>query len=552
MGSPKRKRLTKVPHYFSHKKWLVPVIVLGILTSFCSVLFPVALMHVTDSLGMKDLSLFSMKILKTVLVVMAQGVTFYFFMRFQNLYIKKNILKMRHNCYTNIMRQEYEAFDQRALSEYTAILINDVKVLEDDYFGAFIECINKIVLIILATTQLMLLDPRFIIGLFLVGGIMATLPLIFTKQIIKQREHQLKSIEKYTKFIRESLEGFETIKLFRIFGVFKRRSSLVDITMEDNNYKMKNTMAMANAIMMLTSVLLSLVTFLIGGYLVIKGSLTIGGLIAAAQLIMYVFEPVASVTQSINKINSTIPIRQKLSGIVGMTETDTEESSQMKGHIAAIKLEELYFKYSNADQMILNNINFRFTKGKKYLLVGDNGCGKSTLLKLIAGIIKPTNGTVEYIGNEQAIAYVAQKPFLFEGTIEENVVLFEKVDEKRFDDVCKKTRLDDVIKKFDTGKYYDVGYNGELLSGGERQRVAIARALYRGADVILFDEANSALDAKSVAAISEMIAQLEGILCIVITHRVDSTFQLYDHVIELDEGRIVDSLNEEIPLRLAK
>nr|WP_300882415.1 ATP-binding cassette domain-containing protein [uncultured Desulfovibrio sp.] len=190
-------------------------------------------------------------------------------------------------------------------------------------------------------------------------------------------------------------------------------------------------------------------------------------------------------------------------------------------------------------------------KGEKVALIGPSGSGKSTLAGILSGLLPPAGGSITVDGipltPERAaafamrIGYVAQMPFLFAGTLAENVAFShwgEPWDETAVRAACRQAAIDFVDDRPE-GLRQAIGENGSGLSGGQAQRVCIARALYPEPDVIIFDEATSALDQANENAIRHTIEHLSrNVTCILIAHRL-STVEQCDRIIWLEHGRIV-------------
>tara|TARA_Y100000591_G_C21815941_1_gene690717 strand:+ start:74 stop:1759 length:1686 start_codon:yes stop_codon:yes gene_type:complete len=208
-----------------------------------------------------------------------------------------------------------------------------------------------------------------------------------------------------------------------------------------------------------------------------------------------------------------------------------------------IKLENIGFGYG--DKLILNKLNLIIKRNEKICILGKNGSGKSTLIKLIAGLIEPDQGRILVDDKDlnknlenwrNLIGYVGQEVNLIEGSLIENICLGieeDKIDHKKLSEVIKQAQLHDFILKYDKNK--NLGEFGKKISGGEKQKIALARSYYRSPQILLFDEATSAMDEKSE---NEIINSFKNLLIdktvIFITHKKNYS-ELFDRVINLDE-----------------
>ncbi|MGX2993198.1 ABC transporter ATP-binding protein [Streptomyces sp. JNUCC 64] len=229
---------------------------------------------------------------------------------------------------------------------------------------------------------------------------------------------------------------------------------------------------------------------------------------------------------------------------------------------AEVEFSDVTFTYPGGDSPAMRNVSLRCRPGTTTALVGPSGSGKTTVTRLIARFFDVDSGQVRVGGVDvreldqtallDEIAIVFQDVYLFDDTIEDNLRLAHPEatwDELR--EAARAARLDEVIERLPDGWNTRVGEGGAQLSGGERQRVAIARAILKRARIVLVDEASSALDPENEAAITQAIANLGDSpdrTVIVIAHR-PATLAAADHVVSLDDGRVVESGTPEELLR---
>lgn len=544
--------------YINFKFNLTKIVVLSVLSSIVSVLFPMTLMKISDAITQGDTRTFYMKILAGIIIVCLQMLLHYIVERSQNKYIKNNIILIRSNIVKSLLNMTYDEFKSKKKSEYTAILLNDVKTLEEDFYISYLNFISKGWLLIFSLIELYIINPIFLLIVIFIIILMGLLPIFFSKTILRYRENYMLLNSGFTETINECLDGFETIKCYNIINKFLNIHKYKVKRFEESNQQMKNIIALANVIFGTTTMIISLSIFTIGGYLAINNSVTIGGLIAAIQLLMYIIEPTASIAESYNSINSTKPIRDRINNICN---NEYQEKIKQKDvsitNVSNIVLENLSYKYKDSEEYILNNISFTFEAGKKYAIMGENGSGKSTLLKIIGNLITDYEGKIsinnidykdlnpESIYN--TIAFVHQEDFLFNSSIRDNILLFSN-DVNKYKDVdllLDLLPLNDKIKSYINNTDYAIGYKGEYLSGGEKQKISIMRALLNSKGVLLLDEANSALDQPSSEQVTEIINSIENMLNIVITHKIDESLKYFDSIIIIENGKIVNCLKYE-------
>lgn len=228
-----------------------------------------------------------------------------------------------------------------------------------------------------------------------------------------------------------------------------------------------------------------------------------------------------------------------------------------EGHIlwevkGAIRLQDVHFTYPlRKDVKVLKGISFSLEPGKKLALVGASGCGKSTIVNLLLRFYDPNKGTVLLDDHDlkrlnvrwlrDQIGVVSQEPILFDGTLEDNIMLGnENASKEQLLESCRLANAFEFIQKLSDGLQTRVGERGAQLSGGQRQRIAIARALIKNPKVLLLDEATSALDTESEALVQKALNKAqEGRTTIIVAHRL-STIRDVDQILVFKEGRIVE------------
>ena len=217
-----------------------------------------------------------------------------------------------------------------------------------------------------------------------------------------------------------------------------------------------------------------------------------------------------------------------------------------------INIKNLSFKYSNSEDLILDNINLELEKNKIYCLVGQTGCGKSTLMDIILGLLSPSKGKIiindkiQLQKNDEywykKASYVPQETFLLNETFKNNICFAEiesEIDEEKFNEAIKLSCLEDVYLKLQNSGDYLIGDRGLKLSGGQKQRVGLARALYNNKSLIALDEATSALDSLTEEQILKNLHTIKhNKILILISHR-ENTIKSCDEVISLKNGKVV-------------
>ena len=268
----------------------------------------------------------------------------------------------------------------------------------------------------------------------------------------------------------------------------------------------------------------------LGAYLVIKGELTPGGMIAASIILGRALAPIeqgiGSWRQFVGARDAYKDVREFLSAIPA--DDGRIALPDIKGRIS---VEDVTYKLPDADRPILRRISFTIEPGQVMALVGPSASGKSTLCRLLVGAAMPTLGSVRLDGAEvtslnaadvrRSIGYMPQTVELFAGTVKDNIARLDRVDEQAVVEAARLAGCHEMILRLDGGYETEIGPRGAFLSGGQRQRIGLARALYGMPRVLVLDEPNSNLDQEGETALIEAIlaAKRAGVTVIVVNHR---------------------------------
>ncbi len=213
--------------------------------------------------------------------------------------------------------------------------------------------------------------------------------------------------------------------------------------------------------------------------------------------------------------------------------------------IRDIEIFDLSFSYPDDSTPALKNINLRIKAGQHIALVGPSGAGKSTIVNMLLGFIRPTTGFLT-LPPAEMIAWVPQKPYLFNDTIAANIRLGKPdATQEQLETAAKAAYLHDFITSLPDGYQTSIGENGARLSGGQAQRLAIARAFLKDAPFLILDESTSSIDPEVEVILEESMGRLmKGKTVITIAHRLNTIF-LADQIVVLNEGLIVEQGGHE-------
>ena len=294
---------------------------------------------------------------------------------------------------------------------------------------------------------------------------------------------------------------------------------------------------------------------LLGGLEVIKGTLTVGMLVAYQSLMASFLMPLGSLLRFGASVQELEADMNRLDDVLDNPEDrrfqrddrgDTKRTAVKLSGL--IEVRGLTFGYSPLDPPLIEDFDLQVTPGQRVALVGPSGCGKSTIARLIAGLYEPWDGEILFDGRSHqevpsdllsnSLALVDQNIFLFEGSVRDNLTLWDAtVPPATITKAGRDASIHEDVQGRAGGYEGEIEEGGRNFSGGQRQRLEIARALSANPTMLILDEATSALDPTTEAEIDDSLRR-RGCSCIIVAHRL-STIRDCDEIVVLEQGRVV-------------
>lgn len=367
----------------------------------------------------------------------------------------------------------------------------------------------------------------------------------YNKRLRLSTQKERQAFGRVVESLREKLQGLITIKLYNAQNVFQNQVA-EDVGSWFLTVKKKtlHSILSVNLIGYITSIM-PLLVFLVGGYRVMAGALTVGTLVGFWQYMGRLYDPIRGFAEWNNVLQQSVSTGERISYFLEMEKERLGESTLPREPVK-ITADEVSFSYNG--EKALDSVTFTIEPGSIVAVVGGSGSGKTTLLKLLMAFYLPDTG--EILINEKqiqqydltdlrdVISYVQQKDFIFNTTIRENIAMGLTIPDEKIAECSKCCLLHDFLEnlpqKYDT----TIGERGLDLSDGQKQRIAIARALIREPCMLILDEATSALDSERETQILKNIKQkLKGTV-IVVSHRL-STILIADKILVFEAGQVV-------------
>ncbi|WP_265737579.1 NHLP family bacteriocin export ABC transporter peptidase/permease/ATPase subunit [Actinacidiphila soli] len=409
------------------------------------------------------------------------------------------------------------------------------------------------VVVVLYAVLLWTYDPQ----LTVLGVGIALLNVVAMRVVIRLRATRTQKLRADTaRLTNTSYTGLQLIETMKATGgengYFRRWAGQHAATLEEQQ-RLGVPSAWLSVVAPTLAVLNSALILWIGGLRAVEGHISIGLLVAFQALVTRFTAPVTRLNGVAGRIQDFAADVARLKDVESFpvdslySRPEPEASTRrLKGHVT---LENVTFGYSPLDKPLLSGFSLSVAPGQQVALVGGSGSGKSTVSRLISGLYSPWEGVIRIDGTRldeisrsamaASVSFVDQDVFLFEGTVRDNVALWDpSIPDEAVVTALQDAALYDVITRRPGGIHSRVEQDGRNFSGGQRQRLEIARALVRRPSILVLDEVTSALDAETEQIIIDNLRR-RGCACVVIAHRL-STVRDSDEIVVLDHGSVVE------------
>ncbi len=458
---------------------------------------------------------------------------------------------LRMAIFNHTERLRLSFFHNKETGYLMSRLSGDVGSVQGLLADTIVSFLQNILMFIAGVAATIYIHPKLAFISFSILPFYALSVWIFNKRIRDMSYELRENFAQMNKDLQELLSGITVIKAFtgEIYGSLRLMRSV------KKGIKKSVKLDILSTLFSLLSALISstgpLILIWYGCGEIMRGNLTIGGLMAFSSFLSYLFGP----TESLMGINLTIQRSlasvERIFEIFDTTKETCEDGElELKEIKGGIKFDNISFSYDK--KAVLKDISFDINPGERIAFVGETGVGKSTIASLLLRFYEPNSGKI-YINGlnikdikleslRKNIGYVSQDVFLFSDTIRENIRFGKRgAKDSEIETAAKLAGIHNFIDNLPEGYDTKVGERGVKLSGGQRQRMAIARAVLKDAPILLLDEATSNLDRNTERNIIKSIEKLSlNKTLIIIAHRL-STIRSVDKIIVLDKGKIVDS-----------
>ena len=538
------------PFLINEKKWIILNCIASFFEGIIMIYLSYATKNLTDRAYNKQVEEFKFFLVITALVVLINIAVLYI-SRYSSLRYKTDfICNLRGYVVEHMIDLPLLSKEKYHSGDIISRINNDIKIVSELIVGIF-SIVLKPVIFLAAFIYMFFISWKLLLASVIFIPFSSYLFNKVSKPIEVNSKKIMEDNGKINSLIKDSINGVYVLKAFNLKDIlfFKYSDTLDEIVKRGINIEKVN----ANLTRLFISLryVPQLIVPLFGGYLAIKGDITLGELLASTTLIWYVFKPVEAFLDLNKQMRESMPsVRRILEFIKEPKEIEGNKVFIVKEQETAVKFSEVSYGYNERDKVV-KDLSFELKKGKITALVGPSGCGKSTILKLLCTFYDNYEGKIEALGNDlkesapsdirKNLAYVSQNIYLFPTTIAENIG-YGKTDASKEEiiEAAKMANAHEFIMAL-PNKYNTVIGDGKIkLSGGEQQRISLARAILKDAPILLLDEATSALDIESENLVQKSLERfMENRTVLVVAHRM-STIKNANTVLVMKAGTIIE------------
>lgn len=468
-----------------------------------------------------------------------------------NIFEQKVIFDIRSDLYEKIQRLPLQWFDTRRTGDIMTRVVEDVTNMERVLIDGVEQGLIAALQVLGIGIFLFFLNPTV--------AAWATLPVPFlmigawfysTKGRDRYR-NQRDAASDLNALLHDNISGVRQIKAYAAERMEHKRFNQFSDALRVASLRMMKWWALYSPGMSFLRMTGYVLVLAFGGGAVMKGTLTIGDFTKFLLFLSLFYEPI----DRLNSLNQMLLSGRAAADRVFEILDSEEEANATQGGQLPVKIEgHVRFEnvsFSYQDQPTLENVTLDALPGQTIALVGSTGAGKTTVLSLLARFYEATSGQISIDGVpthtlaksslRDRLAYVTQEPFLFNGTVRENLLLAKRdASDPELWKALEAAHADHFVKGLPDQLETNVGERGVKLSGGEKQRISIARALLKNAPILLLDEATASVDSETERLIQDALDHLmENRTAFVIAHRL-STIQNADRIYVLEKGKIIE------------
>ncbi len=465
------------------------------------------------------------------------------------------LFKLRNVIFTKLQDLPVAFFNQNKAGDLISRINNDTDKLNQFFSETLMRFVGNIFTMVGAGIFVLFINLKLGVAALLPAVGLFLITRLLSSWVKKQNTKNLQSTGNLSAEIQESLSNFKVIIAFNRRDYFREKFHQAN----NLNFKSAISAGLANGVFIpiydFSSNVAQVIILTYGIYLITTGDLTLGLLISFLTYMSRFYDPLRQIASLWASFQQAIAGWERISEILSM-ETDLKVMSsngevQIENTKSLLEFKDVSFGYPDG-QEVLSDISFKLAAGKTYALVGPTGGGKTTTASLMARLYDPTSGQIIFEGKDikvltslertQKIGFILQEPFLFNGTVRENIVYgndqYQNATSEQLAAILKETHLEDILDRFDKGLDTKVSSSGDTMSLGQKQLIAFIRAVLRNPALLILDEATANIDTVTEKLLDEIIKKLpKSTTIVIIAHRLN-TIENADEIFFVNSGKI--------------
>ena len=520
---------------------------------------------------------------------------------FRTKFSTKAVLQYRNFACDYLLKKKVADFYASNSSVYLSALSTDLMKIKEQFLDQ-IPIITQIIFCGIGAIIVMLRYNVFLACMSCVLSLIPFFAALYSGKNMGELEDRLSTKNaEYLAFLKDFSIGFTIIKSYKVEAIFSKLHAAVNEKTEETMLRRERCVEKVNYFAAISGYVTRLSILFLSAYIAFtRHSISIGTVIAFSQLIHYLIDPLSSLPSMLTEAKAAYRLTDKFWDTIKREEVlqNTPENNRVKEEQIAemqtaiedkkiieeqeiseqkqsldeaalslhgellsitsiarkacsISFNQICFSYSEGKE-VLKELNLQVKEGEKVVLLGTSGSGKSSILKILMVMERAQSGTIRIGGQDtvnlgedrifKEISYIQQEVFIFDGTIRENISLFQTYREEELQSVIERAGLRNLIKE--KGLDYLCGENGAALSGGERQRISIARSLLRKTPILLADEITASLDKENTYLVLDTLLNIENTTEILVLHDLDSRIlSRVDRICVLKNGKVEEEGN---------
>jgi len=469
---------------------------------------------------------------------------------------QRGMYDLRAALFRHIETLSLRFFDQNPMGRLVTRVTNDIEALNDMFSAVLVNLVKDVLLLAGTIVILLFMNVRLALTALTVIPLILLVSILFRSRVREAYREVRRLLAALNATLAEDVSGIKVVQAFRREGA--RRALYKEI---NDDYFRANINQLVifgifrPAVELLASVGVALV-LIYGGTGILRGTLTLGALVAFLSYVRGMFQPVADMSEKYNIMQSAMAAAERIYGIMDTPPVIVEAPAAIRPEASRGRVEfrRVSFAYDPATP-VLRNVSFTVEPGRSVAIVGPTGAGKTSILSLLCRFYDPDAGAVllddvdlrelPFATLRESIAIVQQEAFIFSRPVRENVTLGAPLTEGRVRRAAEMVQALDFVERLPGGFDAVMAERGSTLSTGQKQLLCFARALAHDPKVLILDEATSNVDPDTERRIQQAIETLmRGRTSIVVAHRL-STIQKADEILVIDGGRILERGNHQ-------